>query len=657
MQKTHDKKRTSELAKKNEALQAEIAEHKQKEAVLRDNEEIYRRILETANEGIWILDERDSTIFVNQKMAEMFGYTVGELTDRPDYLLADKGWRNLIRKQKVRHRKDSGGLGEYRFLRQDGTVLWVIVNGTAFFSDDGCYDGVIGMFTDITERKQIEETLRVSDERFSKTFHNSPCIMSIVSCVDRRYIDVNEAFLSVTGLAFEKIIGHKDEELGWGYIGEEIEDILKEEVPSKNFELRFTGRSGQELRASLSREVISVNREPCFLYMGIEVTTQKKKQATSFEDLSHGGQAVADNARSIAAPVAVVRRCLQNFKQRQAVFRGVLTIFCIALILLLSVTFLPSSFGKETSSLPASLGKEASSAPVSVPAGEPRLSPVSVNQQRQIPSTYNDKIVVLTYHDVEPKSENSITVTPQRLDADLTLLQQQGFHIIPISQMAAFMERRGTVPEKAVVLTFDDGYQGVYQYAFPVLKKHNAPATVFIIGYYIDRMPEYLTWAEIKQLEESGLVTIGGHTYNQHEPEQTITPNLVKPATIGHLFDAQTGHEETDREYEARMLADSQLLQEAFQSELGHTTPYFAYPYGAYNPTMIKILKSTGFRYLFTVINGVNDRGEDLTRLYRVNAGATWISAKNLPSIVRSAAFYSSSEQPEAWLPEWKAGK
>jgi peptidoglycan/xylan/chitin deacetylase (PgdA/CDA1 family) len=335
----------------------------------------------------------------------------------------------------------------------------------------------------------------------------------------------------------------------------------------------------------------------------------------------------------------------------------VISLIILFLIPILPVFRLPSDF-LAALGLPSSFGMDeltAVTASARYP-GKLMLSQAGGHQKLQIPSTYQDKVAVLMYHDVQPDSNNTITITPQRLDADLTLLEQKGFHIIPVSQLAVFMDHRGTVPEKAVVLTFDDGYEGVYRYAFPVLEKHGAPAAIFLIGYYVGRLPGYLTWPEVRRLEESGLVTVGGHTYNQHMPKPTTKPNLVEPATIDHLFNPQTEREETGQEYEARMLSDSQLLQETFTSELGHTTPYFAYPYGAYNSTMIKILHETGFRYMFTTMTGVNDRDESPACLYRINAGATWISTKNLPSMILKAAFRSSSgKQPLSYLPEWKA--
>ncbi len=305
----------------------------------------------------------------------------------------------------------------------------------------------------------------------------------------------------------------------------------------------------------------------------------------------------------------------------------------------------PSSSSREVSILPATVHSSRTS----------KLLQASLRRQLQVPSTYNDQVAVLMYHDVQPDSSNTITVTPQRLDADLTLLQQEGFHIIPISQMAAFMEHRATIPEKAVVLTFDDGYEGVYRYALPVLQKHHAPATIFLIGYYVSNLPGYLTWPEVRQLEASGLITVGGHTYNQHVPEPVGDSNLAEPATIDHLFNPKTGQEETEQEYEDRMLSDSQLLQETFKNELGHTTIYFAYPYGAYNATFIKILHETGFRYMFTTQTGVNGINDEPASLFRIDAGATWIATKKIPSLILKAAYSSSSEkQSQSYLPTWK---
>lgn len=272
----------------------------------------------------------------------------------------------------------------------------------------------------------------------------------------------------------------------------------------------------------------------------------------------------------------------------------------------------------------------------------------------QVLSTYRNKVAVLMYHDVNPNGRGPYSITPGRLDSDLTILQQKGFRIIPISQLADFLDNKGVVPEKAVVITFDDGYQGVYQYALPVLKKHNAPATAFVIGAYVGKLPGYLNWPEVRALEDGGLVTIGGHTFNQHNGALTGTPHVMMPATIDHAYDPDSKRQETDQEYEARMSSDSQQLQEAFRMYLGHATPYFAFPFGAYDPSLIKILHGSGFRYLFTVLRGVNARNEDPGRLYRINVGAPEVSSQNLPSmILRATLAPGVRKQLAFWAPKW----
>jgi peptidoglycan/xylan/chitin deacetylase (PgdA/CDA1 family) len=360
------------------------------------------------------------------------------------------------------------------------------------------------------------------------------------------------------------------------------------------------------------------------------------------EHLNLAGQTTTGIARDIGNAINLVWRCLKSLKIKRALLRGGIVVSCIALVFLLTTAYPRSNFGDEKYVIQTGPGNVAKSTFVQL--SYLQASAANLHQQPQVLSTYNGKVAVLMYHDVGPNSQSVISITPQHLDADLTLLQQEGFHIIPISQMVDFMDHRATVPEKAVVLTFDDGYQGVYQYAFPILKKHHAPATIFIIGYTVGKTPGYLTWPEAQEMEASGLVTVGGHTYNLHWQGPTIKPNVDEPATIAHLFDPQTGHVETEQEYEARILADSRLLQETFKSNLGHTTPYFAYPYGTYNTALIRILGDAGFRYMFTTSQGVDGEKADPTRLYRITVGVVWVSTKKMPSIILSSV--SSSATP-----------
>lgn len=193
-------------------------------------------------------------------------------------------------------------------------------------------------------------------------------------------------------------------------------------------------------------------------------------------------------------------------------------------------------------------------------------------------SYYHGKVAVLMYHCVNPSINSSGTVSPQRLDGDLALLAQKGFNLVSAGQVADFLQGKTDLPDNAVLLTFDDGYREMHQYALPVLKKHQAPALLFLIGQYIGSKPAFLTWPQVRDLEESGLVTIGGHTDNQHYG--VVTPaEMVQPATVTRLYDSQKGQLQSQRAYLERMQADCRSFQSLLQKELVHGTQYFAYPY------------------------------------------------------------------------------
>jgi PAS domain S-box-containing protein len=126
---------------------------------LRNAEEKYRSIVETSQEGIWVLDSQGITQYVNERMAEMLGYTIKEIFElhlfnfvaEADQKLAEQDFTDLMHS----HRK----VYEARFLRKDGSYLWTIVSATSILNSDRRFYGALGMVTDITQRKQVEETL------------------------------------------------------------------------------------------------------------------------------------------------------------------------------------------------------------------------------------------------------------------------------------------------------------------------------------------------------------------------------------------------------------------------------------------------------------------------------------------------------------------
>lgn len=135
-----------------------ITERKQLEQALRESEMRYRRIVTTASEGIWVLDLAGHTTFVNQRMAEMLGYTEAEMLEQTPLEVVFEEERAGVERTFVE--RPSGTTMEQedvRLCRKDGTVLWTHVSTNPIFDDDGGFLGMLAMFTDITERKRAEE--------------------------------------------------------------------------------------------------------------------------------------------------------------------------------------------------------------------------------------------------------------------------------------------------------------------------------------------------------------------------------------------------------------------------------------------------------------------------------------------------------------------
>ena len=140
----------------------DVTDRVRAEAALKDSENRYRRIVETAQEGIWTLDENYRTTYVNRQMAEMLGYAPGVLLGRPvtDFLFPED-LADHQEKINTRQREKY----ERRIRRQDGSELWTIVSVRALKSETGKFLGSFAMLTDITERKRAEEALKKSESR------------------------------------------------------------------------------------------------------------------------------------------------------------------------------------------------------------------------------------------------------------------------------------------------------------------------------------------------------------------------------------------------------------------------------------------------------------------------------------------------------------
>jgi len=143
----------------------DLTERKRAEDAVRESEARYRRIIETTNEGVWLVDSKVHTSYVNQQMAKMLGHEPGEMVGRSvfDFYFPEDFEH---KKQALKRRQQ--GLREQieeRLRRSDGSELWVRMAVTPLIKDNGEFDGALAMVSDITERKRQEAILRESEER------------------------------------------------------------------------------------------------------------------------------------------------------------------------------------------------------------------------------------------------------------------------------------------------------------------------------------------------------------------------------------------------------------------------------------------------------------------------------------------------------------
>lgn len=144
------------------SISRDITDMRRMEAELATSEQKYRRIVETAEEGIVLLDANDRITFANQKLADMMGYPIDEIVGEEIYKLMDDESRGCIAAILARNRKGAKVQFDFRFMRKDGTYAWAIVPTSPFFDERGKYAGALYMISDISDHIRTEDELQAA---------------------------------------------------------------------------------------------------------------------------------------------------------------------------------------------------------------------------------------------------------------------------------------------------------------------------------------------------------------------------------------------------------------------------------------------------------------------------------------------------------------
>lgn len=256
----------------------DITERKRVEEALKQSEGRYRSIVETANEGICMVDRENKIVFVNNKMATMLDCAKDQIIGSSGKFFDDKGY-SIAKTSLKRRREGIQERFEFKFRRIDGSELYTIVSASPVFDANGQYNGALAMITDITLLKQAEKELRQSEERFSKAFLSSPNPMIITSVSEGKYIDVNNSFIDMTGYGYEEVLGCLATELGLFANPDDwlkLRDKLINKGCCRNVEVILRTKSGKNLVVLASADIIELNGQPCILGTMVDITKRKQ---------------------------------------------------------------------------------------------------------------------------------------------------------------------------------------------------------------------------------------------------------------------------------------------------------------------------------------------------------------------------------------------
>lgn len=242
---------------------------------------------------------------------------------------------------------------------------------------------------------------------------------------------------------------------------------------------------------------------------------------------------------------------------------------------------------------------------------------------------------VLMYHSVLKSRKGTYIVNPSQLEADFKRIIDEGYTAVTSEQVISFVDGKGELPAKPIMITFDDGHYNNMYYALPLLKKYDLHAVLNVIGKFSDFStssgdidnPNYshVTWDEVAEMSNGRVMEIGSHTYNMHN---------YKPR-----FGLSQNYGESDEQYVAALRSDIDKLQKILFEYTGKQCRVLAYPFGKYNTIAENTLVNMGFRMMFTCNEGVSyvTRGkpESLYKLKRINRSGLYDTATVINKIAK----------------------
>lgn len=242
---------------------------------------------------------------------------------------------------------------------------------------------------------------------------------------------------------------------------------------------------------------------------------------------------------------------------------------------------------------------------------------VSAKKPKINPTT----LTVIGYHEVTDDKDALIpqySVTTAHFEEQVRYLQKNGFHFISVDQLLKAHQGKISLPEKPVLLTVDDGYENFYQNVYPFVKANKVPVVLAVVGSWLEPKPnqmvnfgdeeiarnKILTWAQLKEMSQSGYVEIASHSYNLHRGIIGNPQGNSEPAATTRFYDAKTKTYEGDGAYAKRIYDDLKKNNDLIKAHGIPSPRVMVWPYGRYNLETVRIAKELGMPITVSLDDG-----------------------------------------------------
>lgn len=305
----------------------------QRSAALKSSEAMFRNIVKTAHEGIWLVDSNARTTFINERMADLLGYTVDEIQGTSMYAYMDKESEAVAERNFLNRKNGSGSSQDFCFNHKNGQRLWVLLSTNAVLDDDGSFIGALALATDITSRREDESRIRQAhheSEMLVESITSSLIGLDASGCICKW----NDVAMTMFGRQSHEVAGQPLAKLGLGWDMDPVQSAVDQAVMSHQSTTLETMVMHDGVECVYSVMVCPSKSQggngslACLLFV-TDVTAQKidERMRSQGSKLESVGQLAAGVAHEINTPIQFIGDNIRFMQDSYQDITGIMTAY------------------------------------------------------------------------------------------------------------------------------------------------------------------------------------------------------------------------------------------------------------------------------------------------------------------------------------------